>query len=79
MTGWSVLVTESAEHDLAEAALYLKDRLGSPKAALHLLDKFEDCVAGLARNPEAHPLVRDVRVARLGYRWVPVGNYTGWC
>lgn len=75
MTGWSVVVTESAEHDLTKAVLYIKDRLGSPQAAIHLLDEFEDCVNYLARNPEARPLVRDPKVAQLGYRWVPVGNY----
>lgn len=75
MTGWSVVVAESAERDLIAAALYIKDRLGSPQAALHLIGEFEDCVAGLAHNPEARPLVRDARIARLGYRWAPVCNY----
>ena len=75
MTGWSVVVARTAERDLAEAVLYIKDRLGNQAAALRLLDEFESIVADIANNPEARPLVRNARIARLGYRWAPVGNY----
>ena len=69
MTGWSVVVARTAERDLTEAVLYIKDRLGNQAAALRLLDEFESIVADIANNPEARPLVRNARIARLGYRW----------
>ena len=48
MTGWSVVVARTAERDLTEAVLYIKDRLGNQAAALRLLDEFERIVADIA-------------------------------
>jgi plasmid stabilization system protein ParE len=48
MTGWSVVVARTAERDLTEAVLYIKDRLGNQAAALRLLDEFESIVADIA-------------------------------
>lgn len=75
MSGWSVELTAAAEKDLVDAALYIRDVLLNPKAALRLLDCFEVCVGELANQPAFHPLVRDARLARIGYRWAPVVGY----
>ena len=75
MTPWKVEITATAEADLTDAALYIKDVLGSPQAALKLVDEFEDCINRLSLSPSLRPLVRDERLALRGYRWVPVGGY----
>ena len=72
---WRVEITSTAETDLTEAALYIRDVLSNPQAALHLLDEFESCVEGLSTQPARRPLVQDERLARMGYRWAPVGGY----
>lgn len=63
MSGWSVQVAEAAERDLINATLYIRDVLGSPDAALALVDAFEDRVGELSRSPESRPHVRDARLA----------------
>ena len=75
MRDWSVEVAATAEKDLVDAALYIQDVLLNPQAAARLLDCFEACVAELSNQPAFRPLVRDVRLARLGYRWAPVAGY----
>lgn len=75
MSLWRVEVTARAEEDLAEAVLYIRDTLGSPQAALSLVDEFEACVGRLSSQPMFRPLVRDERLMRKGYRWAPVGRY----
>jgi len=68
-------VTEVAESDLGEAVPYIRNVLRNPQAALRLLDEFEKAVQGIAWQPTFRPLVQDGRLARIGYRWVPVGGY----
>ena len=75
MTGWKVVVTAVAERDLTDAMGYIRDQLGSPVAALRLLDEFEARVQALSNHPEAYPQVREARLSRFGYRWAPVGGY----
>jgi plasmid stabilization system protein ParE len=75
MTPWAVEATKTAEADLGEAVLYIRDVLQNPQAASRLIDEFEACVARLATQPGFRPLARDERLARLGYRWVSVGGY----
>lgn len=71
---WSVFVTQQAERDLTEAILYLRDVLRGPSAAQQLVDDFQTRIAQLRNFPSIHPLVRDERLASMGYRWVSLGN-----
>lgn len=78
MTGgaeWAVEVTDSAYEDLREAAAYMRDALGSSKAAADFIAAFEDQVKALETFPEGRPLVRDYELAKRGYRWCPAGNF----
>lgn len=72
---WSVEVTETALDDVREAARYVRDQLGSPQAAARPIDQFEGQVSSLSVMPEGRPLVADYELARLGYRWCPVGKF----
>ena len=75
MRAWFVEVAAAAEEDLSDAALYIRDVLLSPQAAIGLVDSFEARVYELSKQPMLHPLVRDSRLAHLGYRWAPVAGY----
>ena len=75
MSSWHVAVTTTAERDLTEAVLYIRDALGNSQAANRLLDELEGCAAGLSEQPTRRPLVRDERLSRMGYRWAPVGGH----
>ena len=75
MTEWTVDVTNSAYADLREAALYMHDVLGSPKAAGDFVTAFESQVEALRTFPEGRPPVRDYELAKRGYRWCPLGNF----
>lgn len=75
MKPWNVRVTAKAEDDLTKAALYIRDELGNPQAALRLVDKFDACVRDLSAQPSFRPLARDTHLARLGYRWTLAGSY----
>ncbi len=72
---WEVRVTDAAYQDLREAAAYMRDALGSPKAARDFVGEFESRVSLLETFPEGRPLVADFDLARKGYRWCPVGNF----
>ena len=75
MSKWNVEVAESAEEDLSRSARYIKDELGSRAAALDLVDEFERVIDALGEMPQSYPLVRDERLALVGYRWAPVKQY----
>ena len=75
MRRYSVVVTETAERDLAGIVDYLSGKLASASAALSILDEFERLVDSLEELPAAHAAVRDELLALAGYRWAPLGSY----
>lgn len=75
MRQWIVTVTQIAYDDLVEAATYMSSKLGSPKAAQDFISAFEKEAKNLETLPEARPLVRDLELAKAGYRWAPLGNF----
>ena len=75
MDRWSVEVAEAAYADALEAARYMRDQLGSKQAAEHFIDAFESQAEALSTMPEGRPLVSDFDLAKLGYRWCPVGKF----
>ena len=74
MRRYSVVVTETAERDLAGIVDYLSGKLTSPGAALSVLDEFDRLVDSLEELPAAHAAVRDELLALAGYRWAPLGS-----
>ena len=47
----------------------------NPGAAAALLEKFDDAITQLSRNPEMGVVPRDERLSRLGYRMLVIGKY----
>lgn len=75
MRSYSVVVTDSAERDLAGIVDYVSGHLSNPTAALAILDEFEQLVESLEETPGAHAIVRDELLALAGYRWSAIGSY----
>lgn len=75
MRRYAVEIARAAERDLEGITSYLSQRLASPSAALKVIDEFEELVASLEVQPNAHAAVRDELLAIAGYRWAPVSTY----
>ena len=73
--GCRVLVSEEAAGDLEAIVAYLAENLGEPSAALNILDSFDEFTGNVAEFPEMYPIVREPRLARLGYRKAPLSKY----
>ena len=56
---YSVHITEYAERDIMDAAVYISQTLSNTPAANRLLDKAEAAAASLSSNPLRQPLVKD--------------------
>lgn len=72
---YRVVISPSANADVASALGYVARELGNPQAAARLADGLGECYARLGETPSAHELCRDPVLRRLGYRRCPVGNY----
>ncbi|MCL2634128.1 MAG: type II toxin-antitoxin system RelE/ParE family toxin [Oscillospiraceae bacterium] len=75
MERFKVFLTEPAENDLKDIALYISVNLHEPSAALNTINAIETKIENLEIMPLAYPLVRDDFLASLGYRLMPVKNY----
>jgi len=72
---YRVNITETAESDLMDAALYIAQTLSNKTAANKLLDKADTAAKSLSQNPMRQPLVKDEFLAAKGLRSLPVNNY----
>ena len=72
---YKTIITEPAEQDIAQAARYIAKELQNPIAANKLLDDIDSAVASLEKMPKKHALVKNVHLASLGFRLLPVHNY----
>jgi addiction module RelE/StbE family toxin len=72
---YRVDITDSAEMDLLDAAVYIAQTLSNKTAANYLLDKAEEANKSLSENPKRQPLVNDAVLATKGLRSMPVNNY----
>lgn len=75
MADWRVSFTKTAVEDVREAAIYMREQLGAPSAALHFIDEVDKKVTLLKNRPKSFSLVRDFDLAKVGYRWCAVGNF----
>ena len=75
MDVYEVNVTEPAENDLKEVAKYISSQLNAPTTALNMIHTIKTAIAELETMALAYSLVRDDRLAALGYRLLPVSNY----
>lgn len=70
---YEVKLLRIAEEDLNEIAEYVST--DSPASADKLLDRFENAFANLSRHPYIGKAPNESELARLGYRYVVLGNY----
>jgi len=75
MERYEVYLTEPAENDIRDIAVYITANLHEPKAALNTVEAIEKKINNLETMALAYPLVRDDYLASLGYRLMPVKNY----
>ena len=76
MVKYRVDVSDPAEEDLRDILRYISSQLSAPITALKMVDTIESALTKLANMPESHSLVRDDRLASMGYRRLEVKNYT---
>lgn len=72
---YKINITETAQADLHNAALYIANTLNNKAAAMRLLDTAEDEISSLADFPERNPLVRDALLAANGIRVQAIKKY----
>jgi len=76
MVKYRVDVSNPAEEDLRDILRYISTQLSAPITALNMVDTIESALTKLENMPESYPLVRDDRLASMGYRRLEVKNYT---
>ena len=72
---YEINITETAQADLHNAALYIANTLNNKAAAIRLLDTAEKEISSLVDFPERNPLVRDDLLAANGIRVQTVKKY----
>ena len=75
MDHYKVDVSETAENDLLDIVRYIASQFSAPITALNMMDLLEEAMASLSKTPQRIPLVRDDRLAQMGYRHLGVKNY----
>lgn len=75
MKAYTVLIAEKAKNDMYEITRYISEDLLNAIAALRVLQKFEDVIAGLSTMPERHEKVRDEWAQSRQIRKLMVDNY----
>lgn len=71
---YDLRILPPAQYELEEIAL-LHKTLSGPESARRIVDRLYDAMERLTRFPLSAPLIRDVELRRLGYRYVIVQNY----
>ena len=71
-----ISITEPAENDLRDIAKYIFSQLNAPTTALNMIQAIKAAIANSETTASAYPLVRDDRLAAIGYRLLTVKNYT---
>lgn len=75
MDVYKVNLAKPAENDLRDIARYISAQLNAPTTALNMIQTIKGAIAKLGSTAPAHPLVRDDRLAALGYRCLVIKNY----
>jgi len=76
MVKYRVDVSDPAEEDLRDILRYISSQLSAPITAMKMVDTIEAALTKLENMPGSYPLVRDDRLASMGYRRLEVKNYT---
>ena len=75
MVNYKIDISLPAENDLRDILRYISTQLLEPITAFEMLEHIEGEINTLSTLPQRQPLVRDQRLAELGYRILPVKNY----
>lgn len=70
-----VEVAELASDSLLNAASYIAVKFGEPRAALALLEEFDEFVERVSDFPDIYPLCADETLADRGIRKALIKNY----
>lgn len=65
----------AARKDLADIFNYIADNLEAPKAAMDLLDAFDNVIGGLEDFPYAYRVYNPLEPLETEYRLIPIKNY----
>ena len=76
MVKYRVDVSEPAEEDLRDIVRYISSQLSAPITAMKMMETIESALSKLTDMPHGYPIIRDDRLASMGYRRVDVKNYT---
>jgi addiction module RelE/StbE family toxin len=75
MTKYRVDISEPAEDDLRDIVRYIAAQLYAPLTALKMMEFIDESIQKLSEMPHSYPLVRDKRLASMGYRQMNIKNY----
>ncbi len=64
-----------ARRDLTEIIVYISDHLKSPKAAMDLLNSFDESISKLEQFPYMFRVYQPIKELENEYRLLPVNNY----
>ncbi len=76
MVKYRVDLSEPAEEDLRDIVRYISAQLFVPITAIKMMETIEDALSKLSDMPHGYPVLRDDRLASMGYRRVDIKNYT---
>ena len=76
MAKYRVDISEPAEEDLRDIVRYISAQLSVPMTAIKMIEAIEEALSKLSDMPRGYPLLRDERLASMGYRRVDIKNYT---
>jgi len=76
MAKYRVDISEPAEADLRDIVRYISAQLSVPVTAMKMMEAIEEALSKLSDMPHGYPLLRDDRLASMGYRRVDIKNYT---
>jgi plasmid stabilization system protein ParE len=72
---YTVVLTPSADQDLAEIFQYVAGQLNAPGTAAQLVAKLHQTLVSLAFMPQRHVLAKDNFLSKQGFRVLPKANY----
>jgi len=67
MDRYRVNISDPAEQDLYDIVRYISAQLDAPVTALNMMNEIEKAVDGLSNMPSKYQIVRDERLAAMGY------------
>ena len=75
MQAYKIYITESAENDLRDIVGYISFRLDAQTTVMNMMRTIKTALENLKTTALSYPLVRDDRLAAIGYRLISVKNY----